>query len=114
MDLTASDNRPPCWEARKPCPNQCAAQVFDQVTRNHVRLHGPWAGWRLVGREMVSPEGVRVSPERMKGLMWRQEAEARLTAIRARNSNSGHRGVVTVLRIRNSDWHAERFGSVAG
>lgn len=112
MDLTATENRPPCWEPGKACPNQCAAQVLDQVTRNHVRLHGQWAGWRLAGRDLVSPEGVRVSPERLKGLMWRQEQEARIAASRERKS--GHRGVVTVLRIRNSDWHAERFGSCAG
>lgn len=114
MDLIASDNRPPCWAPRTPCPNPCAQQVHDQVTRNHVRLHGPWAGWRLVGRDLVSPDGMRMSAERVRGLAWRQEAEGRLAAIRARNSNSGHRGMVTVLRVRNSDWHAERFGTCAG
>jgi Phage protein. len=113
MDLTASDHRPPCWPAGTPCPNACAAQVRDQVTRNHVRLHGPWAGWRLAGRELVSPDGVRMSAERVRGLAWRVEQEARIAAARAKRQ-SGHRGMVTVLRVRNSDWHAERFGQRAG
>lgn len=112
MDLTASDHRPPCWPAGTPCPNACAAQVRDQVTRNHVRLHGPWAGWRLVGRELVSPDGVRMSAERVRGLAWRAEQEDRVAAARSRKS--GLRGMVTVLRVRNSDWHNERFGSRAG
>ena len=113
MDLTASDHRPHCWPAGTPCPNACAAQVRDQVTRNHVRLHGPWAGWRLAGRDLVSPDGVRMSAERVRGLAWRVEQEARIAAARAKRQ-SGHRGMVTVLRVRNSDWHAERFGQRAG
>ena len=114
MDLTASGGRPPCWPADAACPNDCAAQVRDQLTRNHVRLHGPWAGWRLAGRDLVSRDGDRLSPERLRGLAWRQPAEARRDAAKARNTNSGHRGVVTVLRIPVRDWHAERFGSRAG
>jgi Phage protein. len=114
MDLTDSDFRPPCWPAKTPCPNQCAAQVRDLITRNHVRLHGPWAGWRLVGRELVSPDGVRMSAERARGLAWRVEQEERLARIRARSSARSHRGTVTVVRIPVRDWHAERFGSIAG
>jgi len=114
MDLTASDHRPPCWPAGTPCPNACAAQMRDQVTRNHVRLHGPWAGWRLAGRELVSPDGVRMSAERVRGLAWRAEQEERLATIRARNAAHRHRGTVTVVRIPVRDWHIERFGSVAG
>jgi hypothetical protein len=29
---------------------------------NHVQLTGPWAGWRLAGRDLVSPAGERVQP----------------------------------------------------
>jgi len=116
MDLTETANRPPCWPAGQPCPNNCAAQVRDMIALNHCRLHGPWAGWRLAGRELVSPDGVRLSAERVRGLAWRQEAEQRLERVRARNTarKAGLRGDVTVIRMPLRDWHLERFGSRAG
>lgn len=116
MDLTASNFRPPCWPADQSCPNPCAEQVRDQITRNHVRLHGPWAGWRLAGRDLVSPEGIRMSPTRLQGLAWRQDSEVRLSNLRKRNAaaKAGHRGMVTVVRMPARDWHAEHFGTVAG
>lgn len=114
MDLSASGHRPPCWPDSTPCPNACAAQVRDLITRNHVRLHGPWAGWRLVGRDLVSPDGVRMSAERVRGLAWRQETETRLAAVKARKKRVSEDAIVTVLRVRQSDWKAEHFGSRVG
>ena len=32
-------------------------------------LEGAWLGWRLRGRDLVSPDGDRISPERLRGLM---------------------------------------------
>ena len=80
---------PPCWPADQACPNQ---------------------------RDLVSPEGIRMSPMRLQGLAWRQDAEMRLAHVRARNATAkvGHRGMVTVIRMPVRDWHAERFGSRAG
>lgn len=101
MDLSASGHRPPCWPAGQPCPNACAAQVRDLVARNHVKLSGPWAGWRLAGRDLVSPEGIRFSPERLRGLAWRQEAEARLAHIRATHRRP--EPLVTVIRVRQNE-----------
>lgn len=108
--------RPPCWPTGQTCPNGCAKAYYDRVILNHTPLSGPWAGWKLAGRDLVSPKGIRVSPQRMEGLIWRQEAEQRLQATRARNEarKTGFRGMVTVLRMPLSDWHAERFGSRAG
>ena len=108
--------RPPCWPDGQPCPNDCAAQLYERIVHNHTPLTGPWAGWRLAGRDLVSPAGDRIAPERLRGLLWRQQTEARRDAARARNDarKSSHRGMVTVLRLRNSDWHAETFGTSAG
>lgn len=108
--------RPPCWPKDTECPNACAAALHSRVTQNHVELHGPWLGWRLAGRDLVGPSGIRVSPERMKGLMWRHESELRRDNARARNAQrkAGQQAVVTVLRINQADWHRERFGSIAG
>lgn len=72
-----------------------------------------WTGWRFSADRLVSPDGERITTERLAGLLWRQASEARLAALRARRKpRSGH--VVTVLRIRQDDWHRERFGAVAG
>lgn len=104
--------RPPCWPDG-PCPNDCARDLHDRIAHNRTRLNGPWEGWRMAGRDLVAPDGDRITPERLRGILWRQEAEARRDALRARRKpRSGH--VVTVLRIRQDDWHRESFGAVAG
>ena len=114
VDTFDLDRRPPCWPSDGSQPNNCALARADQVLRNHVELHGPWAGWRLAGRELVSPEGLRLSERRLRGLVWRAEAELRREQARTRRANSGHRGMVTVIRMPVRDWHAERFGCRAG
>ncbi|MCR6686994.1 DUF3653 domain-containing protein [Pseudoxanthomonas sp.] len=88
----------------------------DHILRNHVELRGPWAGWRLAGRELASPDGMRLSAERLRGIAWREEAEQRRDRARSRNEQrkAGHRGMVTLIRMPVRDWHAERFGSRAG
>lgn len=106
--------RPPCWPDGQPCPNACAAALHDRIAHNLTPLYGPWTGWRMAGRELVSPDGDRISPERLRGLLWRQQAEARLAQVRSRNRRCVSDSVVTVLRVRNSDWHLERYGSSAG
>lgn len=67
---------------------------------------------RYGDRSLMEPKNLK----RMEGLIWRQEAEQRLQATRARNEarKTGFRGMVTVLRMPLCDWHAERFGSRAG
>lgn len=109
-------SRPPCWPEGQACPNLCASALHDRLTRNHTALHGPWTGWRLAGRDLVSPEGDRIAPERLRGLLWRQDSEARRDAARARNAAKQRVSsmTVTVVRIANDDWHRERFGTVAG
>ena len=96
--------RPSCWPEDAPCPNPCARAHYARVVHNHTPLYGPWAGWRLAGRELVSPgrgsDAMRISPERLLGLLWREAAEARIAAAKA--VKSGHRGkVVALMRDRS-------------
>ena len=118
IDPWDSRRQPPCWhlDITNGRPNPCKLAHAEHVLRNHVQLHGPWAGWRLAGRDLVSPEGVRLSAGRVRGYAWREEAEQRLERVRARNKarKAGLRGEVTVIRMPLRDWHAERFGSRAG
>lgn len=75
-----------------------------------------WSAWRFKGNELISPDRDRITPERLKGLLWRDAQERRLADIRARNQakTAGHRGQVTVIRMPCADWHRERFGTIAG
>lgn len=104
---------PPCWKPGKPCPNSCADALYRRNVYNQQHLPAPWDGWRMAGRDLITPDGVRLSPERVRGLAWRQEAETRLASIKARK-RPVRQEVVTVIRIVNDDWHRERFGTVAG
>lgn len=105
--------RPPCWPDG-PCPNDCARAFYDRTVHNLTPLHGPWEGWRLAGRELVAPDGSRISAERLRGLLWQQASEERLARVRARRKKRVGSGLVTVLRVQNDDWHRQRFGTLAG
>lgn len=70
-------DRPPCWPDGQPCPNPCAQAHHDRTVHNLTPLHGPWAGWRMAGRVLVSPDGDRIAPERLRGLMFRESLERR-------------------------------------
>jgi len=80
------DSRPPCWAAGSACPNSCAQSHYDQVVHNHFNLTGPWAEWRLRGRDLVSPTGERISPERLAGILFREANERRLDVLRTRRA----------------------------
>ncbi len=54
---------PDCWPDGLQCPNRCAHAWWQRTMTNHVHLTGPWAGWRLAGRDLVSPAGERVQPQ---------------------------------------------------
>lgn len=108
-------DRPPCWPKGTQCPNPCAAALHERVTQNHVHLTGPWRGWRMAGRDLVSPTGLRITARAVEGLAWRQAAETRLADARARNKQRAvRRGIVTVLRVQSEDWHRQAFGTIAG
>lgn len=70
-------NRPPCWPEGQPCPNSCAAALYERTVYNHQHLGGPWTGWRMAGRVLVSPDGDRITPERLRGILWREGLEKR-------------------------------------
>ena len=67
-----------------------------------------------VGSEDVI-EFQRISPERMRGIMWRMEAEVRRDTARARNAKAKvSQGYVKVVVVDLADWQAQHFGSRAG
>ena len=53
-------------------PTAEAALQFmaDAVLYQRIDLTGTWQGWKLRGRELVSPDGDRISAERLRGLLF--------------------------------------------
>jgi len=70
------------------CKQESPAGHYERVVENRTPLYGPWAGWRMAGRDLVSPDKDRISPERLRGLLFRQAAEARLAKYRQAESNA--------------------------
>lgn len=73
-----------------------------------------WQRYRFQGEYLIAPDGQRITTHRLEGILWRQASEERLAQARGRNRRRVSDSVVTVLRVRNSDWHRERFGTSAG
>lgn len=66
------------------CKYESTEAHYQRVVHNTMALHGPWAGWRMAGHELVSPDGDRVRPERLRGLLWRELVRRKL-AMRRRS-----------------------------
>jgi hypothetical protein len=64
-----------------------------------------WSGWFFRGGVLVSPDGHRITPERLRGLLFRQDSERRLAAVRAREKRFGEvvRGLVRNLARERGD-----------
>jgi len=37
---------------------------------NHADLRADWNGWRLRGRWLISPDGDRINPARLRGILF--------------------------------------------
>jgi hypothetical protein len=88
-------DRPPCWPEGQSCPNACAEQLRTRVIRNQTPLYGEWTGWRLAGRCLVSPDGDRISPERLRGILFAEAGRRRIEKRRC-----GTAAIVPILPAR--------------
>jgi hypothetical protein len=68
-----TDEASPCWPDHTPCPDSFAQALYDREVYNRQYLPAPWQGWRFAGCVLVSPEGDRIAPERLQGLLWREQ-----------------------------------------
>lgn len=118
LDPYATRRQPPCWglDITDGKPNHCKLAHADHILRNHIELHGPWAGWRLAGRDLVAPTGERISERRLRGLIWRQDAEDVRDSARKRRAarEAQRRQMVKVVVIDLADWQARHLGTRAG
>lgn len=51
------------------CCDAHAARMSQQLS-NSFDCFGPWAGWRMRGRFLISPHRDRLTPERLAGIVF--------------------------------------------
>lgn len=62
-------NPPPCHVKGQPV-NPCAKALYAQQVEGRVDLPSEhWSGWKIRGRYLLGPGGIRVSP-RTLGYVW--------------------------------------------
>lgn len=103
------DQLPPC-HVRGAKPNACAIDLIRWNADGNGALHGHWHGWRIAGRCLIAPGGVRLPVERVLGLAWRQDAEARLSNAKARRAASTQQSVRVVV-VTLTEFQAQRNGA---
>ena len=64
-------NVPPCVRLGQPL-NPCAAARYAEQVLGHLDLFEDWRGWKFKGRYLVSPDGLKVNPERLRGILFRE------------------------------------------
>jgi hypothetical protein len=83
-------------------------------------LSGPFAGWSIRGNYLVSPDGDRMTPERLIGLAWRDHLELRRAGYASRRKAEagkktiGQRQMVKVVIVDLGDFRERHFGRSAG
>jgi len=51
----------------------------ERGVHNVTPLFGPWAGWRMAGRHLVSPDGDRITSRRLIGILWVERSRQRIS-----------------------------------
>jgi len=59
------------------CKTETTQEHYNRIVYGHAALYGPWQGWRLAGRELISPDGDRLSVERLRGMLFREKFRPR-------------------------------------
>ena len=55
-----------------------AAHFYYQAkVHNNIDLTRQWSGFKLRGRDLVAPDGQRITVQRINGILWRDEMELR-------------------------------------
>lgn len=85
---------PPCIKPREKL-NPCAARLYQEKVLGHVDLAADWAGWKLRGKILISPDGDRINPERLRGILFRENGEKRV-----RKAEAHLRGPAILVEIR--------------
>jgi hypothetical protein len=61
------------------CKQESTQQHYDRIVYGKTVLYGHWVGWRIAGRDIISPDGDRICPERLRGLLFTERNRSRGT-----------------------------------
>lgn len=53
--------------------------MYDALVHCRIDLAQEWSGWKIRGRDLVSPAGDRISPARLAGLLFTEKARKGIT-----------------------------------
>lgn len=99
---------PPCWRKGEKM-NLCAKANYDREVYNKTPLHDAWAGWRMAGRDLVAPDGQRINPQRLRGLMFRDELELRRAGYTSRKKAEKQQ-LVKVVVVQLDEYRRNGIG----
>lgn len=76
---------PPCLSPGQAI-NPCAKARYAWEVLGHGHLPADWLGWRLAGGELISPDGDRISPERLRGILFAETSRKRVARAEPRTA----------------------------
>jgi len=100
---------PPCVRLGVPL-NPCAKLRFGEQLLNHIELVAEWKGWKFKGRDLVSPDGLRICPERLRGILFMEKAQSKKRLSGARLAKSANSARI-ICSIFADKVHAQRSDS---
>lgn len=63
---------PPCVRLGVPM-NPCARARYAEQVLGELDLFDAWKGWKFRGNYLVSPDGLKVNPQRLRGILFREQ-----------------------------------------
>lgn len=79
--------QPPCIVPGQPI-NACARALYGAKVLGHVDLTQDWAGWKIRGRWLISPDGDRINALRLRGLLFCEQGRKRVSQTRVAGSTT--------------------------
>lgn len=65
---------PPCVRLGVPM-NPCARARYAEQVLGELDLFDEWRGWKFKGKYLVSPDGLKVNPQRLRGILFRERIQ---------------------------------------
>lgn len=62
------------------CKTEHPESHYARVVHNRTALYGPWRGWKMAGTVLVSPDRDRITPGRLRGILWAESNQPKRSA----------------------------------
>lgn len=82
-------------------PTDAEAQnfIYQALVHCHIDLAQEWHGWRIRGRFLVSPDGDRITVERLRGVVFREALKSKPARAKVHSAQVLD---INVLRMRKA------------